>query len=110
MRTQLGTLLLAGGCLAAPLGAQQARPALTLQQAIDLAQRNGLAAKAAINTRDAARGRERSFNARRLPQLSLTGNVPSYNRSIIPVLQPDGTTLFRPQQETNSNLFLMVCE
>jgi outer membrane protein TolC len=108
MRTKLETLLLAAACLAAPLGAQQARPALTLPQAIDLAQRNGLAAKAAINTRDAARGRERSFNARRLPQFSLTGNVPAYNRSIIPVLQPDGTTLFRPQQETNSNLNLTV--
>ena len=66
MRTELGTLLVAAACLAAPLGAQQARPALTLQQAIDLAQRSGLAAKAAVNTRDAARSRERSFNARRL--------------------------------------------
>jgi outer membrane protein TolC len=88
-------------------GAQQP---LTLQQAIELAQRRGLAARAAVSTRDAARSRERAFNARRLPQFSLTGNVPAYNRSIIPVLQPDGTTLFRSQQETNSNLNLTVAQ
>ncbi len=108
MRTKLGTLLLATVCLAAPLGAQQAQPALTLQQAIDLAHRRGLAAQAAINTRDAARSRERAFNARRLPQLSLTGNVPAYNRSIGAVVQEDGSTVFRPQRETNSNLNLTV--
>lgn len=107
MRT-FGALFLGVVAVAAPLGAQPAQRQLTLQQAIDLAQRRGLAAQAAINTRDAARSRERGFNARRLPQLSLTGNVPAYNRSIIPVLQPDGTTLFRPQQETNSNLNLTV--
>lgn len=108
MRKQLGRVLCLAAAAAQTLGAQQARPELTLQQAIDLAQRTGLAARAAINTRDAARSRERAFNARRLPQLSLTGNLPSYNRSIIPVLQPDGTTLFRPQQETNSNLNLTL--
>ncbi|MCA9764604.1 MAG: TolC family protein, partial [Gemmatimonadetes bacterium] len=39
-----------------------------------------------------------------LPQLSLNGTVPAYNRSIIEVLQPDGSTLFRPQDQTNANL------
>jgi outer membrane protein TolC len=84
--------------------------ALTLQQAIDLAQRQGLQARAAISTRDAARARDRGFNARLLPQLSLTGNVPSYNRSIIQVLQPDGTTEFKPQQELNSSLNMTMTQ
>ncbi|MGQ0640880.1 MAG: TolC family protein [Gemmatimonadaceae bacterium] len=94
-------------CTVGSAGAQQT---LTLQQAIDLAQRNGLAARAAVSTRDAARSREHSFYARRLPQFFLTGNVPQYNRSIIPVLQPDGTTLFKPQQETNSNVNLTIAQ
>jgi outer membrane protein len=91
----------------ANVGAQQS---LTVKHAVEIAQRSGLAARAATSTRDAARARERSFNARRLPQVSLNGTVPQYNRSIIPVLQPDGTTLFRPQQETNSSLNMTLSQ
>jgi outer membrane protein TolC len=83
------------------LAAQQA---VTLQRAIELAQQQGLAARAALATRDAARYRERAFYSRLLPQLSLGGTVPSYNRSIIPVLQPDGSTLFRPQDQLDASL------
>jgi outer membrane protein TolC len=96
----------------APLPAQQAQPGqpLTLQQAIELAQRNGLTAQAAVATRDAARQRDRAFGARLLPQISLSGNIPSYNRSIIQAPQPDGSTLFRPQQQTNSDLNMVVSQ
>ena len=107
MRIGRRTVLVLATSVATELSAQQS---LTLQQAIELAQRNGLAARAAQSVREAARLRERAFNARRLPQISLAGNVPQYNRSIIPVLQPDGTTLFRPQQETNANLSLTVAQ
>jgi outer membrane protein len=85
----------------APLGAQEP---LTLQQAIALAQQQGFAARAAQATRDAARYRDRAFYSRLLPQLSLGGTMPSYNRAIIPVLQPDGTTLFKPQNQTDASL------
>ncbi|HEX7123831.1 MAG TPA: TolC family protein [Gemmatimonadaceae bacterium] len=81
---------------------------LTLQQAIERAQRSGLQAQAAQAARDAARQRDRAFGARLLPQLSLQGDVPTYTRSIIPVQQDDGTTLFRALQETNSSLNLVV--
>ena len=30
-----------------------------------------------------------------MPQLSLTGTLPSYERAIVPVIQPDGSTQFR---------------
>lgn len=83
---------------------------LTLQQAIDLAQRQGLQSRAAESARDAARRRDRSFIARRLPQLSLRGDVPIYNRSIIEVLQPDGSTEFRAQQQTNVALNLQMSQ
>lgn len=92
-----------------------ARPALaqrplTLQQAIELAQRQGLQARAAESSRDAARRRDRAFFARRLPQLSLTGDVPVYNRAIIPVLQPDGSTEFKSQQQTNTSVNLQMSQ
>jgi outer membrane protein TolC len=97
------------GLAGAPIQAQQpgdAPYALTLRQAIDLALRQGYQARAAQATRDAARYRNRAFNGRFLPQLSLGGTVPAYayNRSIIQVVQPDGSTLFRPQDQTSTAL------
>lgn len=99
--------------LAARVDALLAQPAqrpLTLAQAIDLAQRQSLQARAAESARDAARRRDRSFTARRLPQLSLTGDVPAYNRAIIPVLQPDGSTEFKSQQQTDASLNLQLSQ
>lgn len=86
-----------------PLHAQDS---LTLREAIGMAQERGLAGSAARNAREAARWRQRAFSARRLPQLSLTGRVPEYNRAIIPVLQPGGETQFRTQSQTTSSLNL----
>jgi hypothetical protein len=61
---------------------------LTLQDAIARAQSQGLQARAAKASRDAARQRDRAFGASRLPQMALTGTVPSLNRSIIPCCSP----------------------
>lgn len=83
------------------LAAQQA---ITLPQAIARAQQEGLQAHATRSALEAARHRHGAFTAGLLPQLSLGGNVPAYNRSIIPVLQPDGSTQFRAQQLTNTGL------
>ena len=94
-------------CVGERASAQQP---LTLQQAIDVAQRQGLAARAASSARESARRRDQGFEARRLPQLGLTGNLPAYNRSIIPVLQPDGSTLFRPQQQTDASVNLTMTQ
>ena len=105
---RLSAISLAVGAIllrAASAGAQQP---LTLQQAIELAQRQGLQAKAVLNTRDAARWRDRGFSARLMPQVSLTGTLPNYTRSIDPVTQPDGSTLFLPRRETNSALGMTV--
>lgn len=91
----------------APVGAQQL---LTLDRAIALAQSDGYQAQSAVATRDAALYRQRQFESGLLPQLSLNGTVPSYNRSIIEVLQPDGTTLFRPQDQTNANVNMRLSQ
>jgi outer membrane protein TolC len=102
---------LAASCLAlgaaAPARAQQSGPApqpLTLKQAVQLALDQGLQAQAAEATRDAARYQHGAFTAGLLPQLSVGGDVPAYNRSIIQVLQPDGSTLFRAQDQTSTGL------
>src|SRR5204863_6535924 len=107
LRTLVSCLVLAAAVL--PLGAQQP---LTLQDAIALAQERGLAAQAARAAREAGRYRHRAFRLRLLPQLSLGSALPTYNynRSIIPVLQPDGSTLFRPQDQTNTTLGLTLSQ
>ncbi|HEU5186418.1 MAG TPA: TolC family protein [Gemmatimonadaceae bacterium] len=87
-----------------------AQQTLTLQDAIALAQRQGLAAQAASSARDAERWRNRAFNARRLPQLSLEGTVPSINRGISPVFRPDGTTAFVTQREMESSVALTLSQ
>ncbi len=91
-------------------GAAGAQQRLTLQEAVAIAQRQGFQAQAASATREAARLRYRAFTAGLLPQLSLSGNVPVYNRSIIPVLQPDGSTLFRAQQQNQSSLTMNLSQ
>ena len=95
-------------CAAAtPLAAQQT---LTLSDAVRIAQERGSEALAARAALDAARYRGRAFSSRLLPQLTLGGTVPAYNRSIIPVVQPDGSTLFRPQQQTNASLNMTLSQ
>jgi outer membrane protein TolC len=42
--------------------------------------------------------------------MSLSGDVPSYTRAIVPAPQPDGNLQFRPQQQTNSQLNLVVTQ
>jgi hypothetical protein len=92
--TAIALLLIAGR-----LAAQQP---MTLQQVIERAQKEGLQARTIIDTRDAARWNNRAFNARLMPQLSLTGTLPNYERAIVPVIQPDGSTQFRPRRQTTS--------
>ena len=93
--------------LGSPARAQQG---VTLAQAIELAQQHGARARSAWYTRDAAQASYRAFSARRMPQISLEGILPSYNRSIISAPQPDGSTLFRAQEQTNSSLGLVVSQ
>ena len=92
--------------LAGTLGAQE----ITLQQAVERAQKQGYSAQAAVATRDAARAHDHAFGARLLPQLSLNGNAPIYDRAIQPVVQPDGSTLFTPVQQTTASAGLRIAQ
>lgn len=44
----------------------------------------------------------RTFRARFNPQLTVSGNAPSYGQGFTQVIQPDGTRLFQPINQTNS--------
>jgi len=94
-RAAVGAAVLLGA--AAP--ALRAQQSVTLEEAIALGLSRGHQANAAAATREAARYRNRQLYSRLLPQLSLSAD-PSYNRRIIEVVQPDGSTLFRPQDQT----------
>jgi len=84
---------------------------MTLQQVIELAQKQGMQARAVLDTRDAARWRDRAFNARLMPQLSLTGTLPNYERAIVPVIQSgDASTVFRARQQTTSELNMVLSQ
>jgi outer membrane protein TolC len=109
---RLSTVVLLSLVALSPVAVLAQAPArqLTLQEAIAIAQENGHQARAANAARDAAQFRNRAFHSRRLPQLSLVGTIPSYNRSIIEVQQPDGTSLFRPRDQTNANVSLRLSQ
>ena len=77
---------------------------ITLHQAIEKAQRDGLPARAAERARESARSGNRAFNSRLLPRMSLSATAPSYNRDIVAVVQPDGTTQFTSLQRTESSV------
>lgn len=89
-----------------PLGAQTlgAQQTLTLKQAIEMAQRQGAQGRVAERTRASARDRDHAFSAGFLPSLSISGQTPNYTRSIVGVIQPDGTTQYIPLQETDAGL------
>jgi outer membrane protein TolC len=90
------------------LSAQSAQGAqtLTLQDAISMAQRQGPAAQIARSERDAARWRDRAFNARLLPQLFMRGNVANLDHGINQVPQPDGSIQFLGQSHNTSSMQL----
>jgi len=92
---------------AVPLKAQDS---LTLDQAVALAEKQGLQAQSARSALAAANARGRAYGDRLLPQISVDGNVPNYSRAIVAVVQPDGSQLFTPLQQTTSQLGLTVSQ
>ena len=106
---KFGSLIVLGGALIIP-GLAAAQQQITLPQAIAMAQQQGLQSRSARASLESARHNRASFNAGLLPQLSLNGNLPRYNRSIIPVIQPDGSTQFRPLTQTTTDLGLTLSQ
>jgi len=101
---------------ALPLAAQSPQPTaqspkrLTLEEAVRIAERQGLVAEAARSARDAARWRDHAFGARLLPQLRLAGNAADLDRGINPITLPSGETQFVRQAQNQSSLGLTVAQ
>ncbi|MDB5286721.1 MAG: hypothetical protein JWR05_1670 [Mucilaginibacter sp.] len=79
---------------------------LTLQQVVDMAKSNSIAAKQATTVRETKYWQWRTFKSNYQPQLSLSGILPGYSKTTQQVLQPDGTILFQPVHNDNSSLQL----
>jgi outer membrane protein len=79
---------------------------LTLQQVVELAKTNSIAAKQAVTERETKYWEWRTFRSNYQPQLSLTGVLPGYSKTYAQVYQPNGTVLFQPIHNDNSSLQL----
>jgi outer membrane protein len=79
---------------------------LSLQQVVEMAKANSIAAKQATTVRETNYWKWRTFKSNYQPQLSLSGILPGYSKTTQPVLQPDGTIIFQPVHNDNSSLQL----
>ena len=77
---------------------------LTLPETIKLALQDAAVTKQALAQRENSYWEWRTYKANYRPQLSLSGTLPDFNRTISPVIQPDGTTAFRQVAINNSAL------
>ncbi len=87
--------------------AQPARK-LNLQEVIAMAQQQSATAKQAEVSQESSYWQWRSFKSDYRPQLSLTGTLPDFSRTYTPVIQPDGTTDFKPVAINNSEAGLTL--
>ncbi len=103
-------LLFCLGLLFAQLQAQTLSDQLSLDACIDLAQTNSPAARiAGLEFRVTERSYD-AFRASLKPQLIFNADAPGFSRTIVDVLQPDGSIAFRAQQQTFSAVGLSVSQ
>lgn len=76
--------------------------ALTLNQAIELAQLNSLQTQLDKQNFEIGKQSFKRDNAGLLPQINLNGNLPGYNNSISSITQPDGTIKFTTVEQAYS--------
>ena len=79
---------------------------LSLQEVVNLARQNSIAAKQAVAVKETRYWEFRTFKSNYQPQLSLSGNLPGYSKTNREVMQPNGTVLFQPVRYDNSSLAL----
>lgn len=78
----------------------------SLDNIIGLAKGQSPQAKQAETRKENRFWQYRFFKSNYNPQLALSGNLPAYSNQFIPVVQEDGSTQFRPVEQTNSSLAL----
>jgi outer membrane protein TolC len=102
--------LLAGLWLGRGKAARAQAPALTLPALIQHTLAGSAAGQQARAAREGGYWSYRAYQASYRPQLGLAGTVPNFNRAIIPVVQPDGTTEFQSVRYNNSLLALNLTQ
>ncbi|MDP4289592.1 MAG: TolC family protein [Bacteroidota bacterium] len=90
--------------------AQRQTMRLTLDQVIDIAQKQSPDALQAKNRYLGSYWQYRSFKAGFMPGVSLSATLPRYSKSIQPVTQENGTVKFIPLQQTTSSLGLSATQ
>lgn len=75
---------------------------LTLEDAVAIAQKQGLSMRMATEVLESAQWRERSFYGRLLPSVSLTGNAVNLDHGINSITLPDGSTQYIGQSNNQS--------
>ena len=83
---------------------------LSLPEAIGLAREQSPAVRTALNRYRNRYWGFRFYQSNYLPQLSLRGTLPNYNRSIISVVQPEGNQEFREVSQSTVNTDLLVTQ
>ncbi len=75
---------------------------LSLQEVVEIARDQSPQAILSQHRFRASYWQHRTYTAEFLPSLNLRGTLPDFNRSIIPVDQPDGTVSFSERNNINS--------
>jgi len=78
----------------------------TLQQVVEMAKANSIAAKQAITVKETKYWEWRTFKSNYQPQLALEGILPGYTKTYTQVQQPNGSIIFQPVHYDNSSLTL----
>lgn len=83
---------------------------VTLDEVVELAKAQSIAAKRAATQKQTNYWQYRTFLSDFKPQLSLNGTLPGFTRSFVEVQQPDGTIAFQPISNNNSLLNLALSQ
>jgi outer membrane protein len=81
-----------------------------LQEVVAMAKKNSMASLRAATLKENKYWQWRTFRSNYMPQLTLEGRLPDFNRNNIPVTQPDGTIQFQPIANDNSKLNLGIIQ
>ena len=82
---------------------------VTLSEVVCMAQERSSDAMAARHTLEAAEWSYRYYRADRLPSVTLSSS-PNLDRQLNSITQPDGTNLFRQQNQLSTNLTLNISQ
>jgi outer membrane protein len=82
----------------------------TLEQVVQMSKNQSIASKRASTVLNNRYWQYRNYKSNFMPRLVLAGTLPDFNRSIIPITQPDGFDIFRRRSQASSFLDLGISQ